>query len=43
MLCEEGTWEDVLGAIRARKREIDFLGEALGAGGRYGIPICPTT
>jgi transcriptional regulator with XRE-family HTH domain len=29
--CEEGTWEDALDAIRARKREIEFLGESFGA------------
>ena len=26
---EEGTWEGVLDAVRARKREIEFLGEML--------------
>jgi transcriptional regulator with XRE-family HTH domain len=31
--CEEGTWEDAIEAVRARKREIEFLGEALEAGG----------
>ena len=30
--CEQSTWEDALEAIRARKREMDFLGEALEAG-----------
>jgi transcriptional regulator with XRE-family HTH domain len=34
--CEEGTWEDAIEAVRARKREIEFLGEALEAGGATG-------
>jgi hypothetical protein len=29
--CEEGTWEDAIEAVRARKREIEFLGEAFKA------------
>jgi transcriptional regulator with XRE-family HTH domain len=29
--CDEGTWEEALGAVRARKREIEFLGEEFGA------------
>jgi hypothetical protein len=41
--CKEGTWEDAIEAVGARKREIEFLGDALEAGGRYGILICPTT
>jgi transcriptional regulator with XRE-family HTH domain len=39
--CEEGTWEDVLHAIRARKREIEFLGDALEAGGALRDPDLP--
>jgi transcriptional regulator with XRE-family HTH domain len=39
--CEEGTWEDVLDAIRARKREIEFLGDALEAGGALQDPDLP--
>jgi hypothetical protein len=31
--CEEGTWEDAIEAVRARKREIEFLGEEFGAKG----------
>jgi len=27
--CQESTWEDVLGIVRARKREIEFLGEMI--------------
>jgi hypothetical protein len=29
--CEEGTWEDAIEAVRARKRVIEFLGEAFKA------------
>jgi hypothetical protein len=31
--CEERSWEEVLEAVRARKREIEFLGEVLEDGG----------
>src|SRR5215211_1776618 len=31
--CEKGTWEEVLETLRARKREIDFLGGVLEDGG----------
>ena len=27
--CQESIWEDVLGTVRARKREIEFLGEMI--------------
>ena len=36
--CEEGTWEDALVAVRTRKREREFLGEALEAGGALRDP-----
>jgi hypothetical protein len=39
--CEEGTWEDAIEAIRARKREIEFLGDALEAGGALRDPDLP--
>jgi len=39
--CEEGTWEDAIEAVRARKREIEFLGEALEAGGALRDPDLP--
>ena len=39
--CEGGTWGEALEIVQARKREIEFLGKALEAGGRYGILICP--
>jgi len=39
--CEEGTWEDTLEAIRARKREIEFLREALEDGGALRDPDLP--
>jgi transcriptional regulator with XRE-family HTH domain len=31
--CEKGTWEEVLKTVRARKREIEFLGGVLEGGG----------
>jgi transcriptional regulator with XRE-family HTH domain len=31
--CEKGTWEEVLETVRARRREIDFLGGVLEGGG----------
>jgi transcriptional regulator with XRE-family HTH domain len=31
--CEKSTWEEVLEAVRARKREIEFLGELIEARG----------
>src|SRR5215210_6261865 len=31
--CEKSTWEDVLETVRARKREIEFLGGVLEGGG----------
>jgi hypothetical protein len=30
--CEEGTWEEVLEIVQARKREIEYLQDALGIG-----------
>jgi transcriptional regulator with XRE-family HTH domain len=39
--CEEGTWEEALGAVRARKREIEFLGEEFGAKGALRDPDLP--
>jgi transcriptional regulator with XRE-family HTH domain len=39
--CEEGTWEDAIEAVRAREREIGFLGEALEAGGALRDPDLP--
>src|SRR5918992_2280130 len=39
--CEEGTWEDAIEAVRARKREIEFLGEALRARGMLRDPDLP--
>ena len=39
--CEEGTWEDAIEAVRARKREIEFLGEAFGAKGALQDPDLP--
>jgi hypothetical protein len=39
--CEEGTWEDAIEAVRAREREIGFLGEALGARGVLRDPDLP--
>ena len=39
--CEAGTWEDALGAVRARKREIEFLGEEFGAKGALRDPDLP--
>jgi transcriptional regulator with XRE-family HTH domain len=39
--CEEGTWQDALEAVRARKREIEFLGDALEARGALQDPDLP--
>ena len=39
--CEESTWEDVLEAVRARKREIEFLGETIEAAGVLRDPDLP--
>jgi transcriptional regulator with XRE-family HTH domain len=39
--CEEGTWEDAIEAVRAREREIEFLGEAFGAKGALQDPDLP--
>jgi transcriptional regulator with XRE-family HTH domain len=39
--CDEGTWEEALGAVRARKREIEFLGEEFGAKGALRDPDLP--
>ena len=39
--CEAGTWEAALGAVRARKREIEFLGEEFGAKGALRDPDLP--
>jgi len=38
---EEGTWAGVLEAVRSRKREIDFLGEVVEAGGLLRDPELP--
>ena len=39
--CEESTWEEVLEVIRARKREIEFLGEMLEDRGMLRDPNLP--
>ena len=39
--CEEGTWEEVLEAVRARKREIEFLGETIEDGEVLRDPDLP--
>jgi transcriptional regulator with XRE-family HTH domain len=39
--CEEGTWEDAIEAVRARKREIEFLGEEFGAKGALQVRDLP--
>src|SRR5918994_1659066 len=39
--CEEGTWEDAIGAVRAREREIGYLGEEFGAKGALRDPDLP--
>jgi transcriptional regulator with XRE-family HTH domain len=39
--CEEGTWEDAIEAVRAREREIKFLGEEFGAKGALRDPDLP--
>jgi len=39
--CDEGTWEEAIEAIRARKREIEFLGEEFGAKGALRDPDLP--
>ena len=39
--CKEGTWEDAIEAVGARKREIEFLGDALEAGGALQDPDLP--
>src|SRR5918994_458984 len=39
--CEAGMWEDAIGAVRARKREIKFLGEEFGAKGALRDPDLP--
>ena len=39
--CEESTWEEVLEAVRARKREIECLGEMLEATGNATDPDLP--
>ena len=36
--CEGGTWEGALEIVQARKREIEFLGKALEAGGTLRDP-----
>jgi hypothetical protein len=40
-LCEEGTWEDAIEAVRAREREIGYLDEAFGARGMLRDPDLP--
>jgi transcriptional regulator with XRE-family HTH domain len=39
--CEERSWEEVLEAVRARKREIEFLGEMLEDRGMLRDPNLP--
>ena len=39
--CEERSWEEVLEAVRARKREIEFLGEMLEDRGMLRDPDLP--
>jgi transcriptional regulator with XRE-family HTH domain len=39
--CEGGTWEEVLEVVRARKREIGYLRDALGIGGVLRDPDLP--
>ncbi len=39
--CEGSTWEEVLEIVRAREREVGFLGEALGARGLLRDPDLP--
>jgi len=39
--CEERSWEEVLEAVRARKREIEFLGKVLEDGGVLQDPDLP--
>jgi transcriptional regulator with XRE-family HTH domain len=39
--CDEGTWEEAIEAVRARKREIEFLGEEFGAKGALRDPDLP--
>jgi transcriptional regulator with XRE-family HTH domain len=39
--CEQSTWEEVLEIVRAREREVGFLGEALGARGLLRDPDLP--
>ena len=39
--CEKSTWEEVLETVRARKREIGFLGGCSRVGERRKIRICP--
>ena len=39
--CEESSWEEVIEAVRARKREMEFLGEVLEARGVLQDPDLP--
>jgi hypothetical protein len=39
--CERGTWEGALEIVRARKREIEYLRDALGARGVLRDPDLP--
>jgi transcriptional regulator with XRE-family HTH domain len=39
--CEKRSWEEVLEAVRARKREIEFLGGVLESGGVLQDPDLP--
>ena len=39
--CEESTWEEVIESVWARKREIEYLGEALEARGVLEDPDLP--
>jgi len=39
--CEKSTWEEVIESVWARKREIEYLGEALEARGVLEDPDLP--
>ena len=41
--CEEGTWEEALEIVQARKREIKYLQDALRSGRCSGSSTCPRT
>jgi hypothetical protein len=40
-LCEEGTWEDAIEAVRAREREIEYLRDGLRVGEVLQDPDLP--